>query len=113
MQTIGKLWIGEFGDPSSPSDLPYLHSYSPYHNADPVRAAMLVTTGVNDTRVIPGHALKYIAALQARRRAKLPLTLARVYHGAGHEGGGKTIEQKVEEIVDRLVFASINLRRGT
>lgn len=47
---------------------PYIRDYSPLQNVNPdpnvVYPAMLVTTGDHDTRVIPGHSLKYIAELQ-------------------------------------------------
>ena len=67
MQTLGRLWTAEYGDPENAEELPTIHSVSPYHNirSDVEYPAILVTTGDHDTRVIPGHSLKYIAQLQS------------------------------------------------
>ena len=78
---------------------------SPLHN---VRAsekvaypAVLVTTGDHDTRVIPGHSLKYLAELQSesmsnesstseadvagKKKGNKNVFLGRIYENAGHE----------------------------
>lgn len=51
--------------------LPTIYATSPLHNVDidsaVVYPAVLVTTGDHDTRVIPGHSLKYLAELQCEQ----------------------------------------------
>lgn len=66
-QTLGRLWTAEYGDPDNQDHLPVIHASSPYHNIqrNVEYPAILVTTGDHDTRVIPGHSLKYIAQLQS------------------------------------------------
>ncbi|MEM4047265.1 MAG: prolyl oligopeptidase family serine peptidase [Metallosphaera sp.] len=55
----GMYWIHEYGNPETESDL--LLSYSPYHNLRRGLPPVLVYTGLNDDRVHPMHALKYVA----------------------------------------------------
>ncbi|BCU67896.1 S9 family peptidase [Sulfolobales archaeon HS-7] len=58
---VGKYWIEEYGDPGNPEFREYLLSYSPYHNLRRGLPKTFVYTGVNDDRVHPAHALKYVA----------------------------------------------------
>jgi prolyl oligopeptidase len=55
--------------------LPTIYATSPLHNVntdpDVDYPAVLVTTGDHDTRVIPGHSLKYLAELQCESRTCL------------------------------------------
>jgi prolyl oligopeptidase len=140
MQTLGRLWTAEYGDPDNKEHLPIIHASSPYHNIQPTLdyPAILVTTGDHDTRVIPGHSLKYIAQLQSTStpssRTKLIVDLlpnnknvflARIYENAGHEctspclakdladvlAASKSVAQRVEEAVDRLVFVLSTISR--
>ncbi|WP_252896847.1 prolyl oligopeptidase family serine peptidase [Metallosphaera hakonensis] len=55
----GMYWVHEYGDPESYAD--YLLQYSPYHNLREGLPPTLVYTGLNDDRVHPMHALKYVA----------------------------------------------------
>jgi prolyl oligopeptidase len=66
-KTLGRLWTAEYCDPDNKDHLPIIHASSPYHNikSSIEYPAILVTTGDHDTRVIPGHSLKYIAQLQS------------------------------------------------
>lgn len=66
-QTIGIMWTAEYGDPEDAKHTANIHAWSPVHN---VRKgveypSILVTTGDHDTRVVPGHSLKYLAQLQS------------------------------------------------
>ena len=74
-QTLGRLWTSEYGDPEDPEVLPLMHAMSPLHNVNQDQSttypAVFVTTGDHDTRVIPGHSLKFIAELQERKRANV------------------------------------------
>jgi len=58
---VGKYWIEEYGDPDDPEFKDYLLSYSPYHNLKGGLPKTFVYTGINDDRVHPAHALKYVA----------------------------------------------------
>ncbi|WP_040767194.1 prolyl oligopeptidase family protein [Tsukamurella sp. 1534] len=65
----GASWVAEYGDPDDPAQWAYISEYSPYQNlpaADADLPALLVTTSTRDDRVHPGHARKFVAALQDR-----------------------------------------------
>lgn len=72
---MGRYWTTEFGSPEDPEMLPIIRDFSPLNNvnSDPevVYPAMLVTTGDHDTRVIPGHSLKYLAELQCEYPSRI------------------------------------------
>lgn len=106
--TLGRLWQSEYGSPSDPAMLPFLHSISPLHNvdSDPAKPypALLVTTGDHDTRVIPGHSLKFLAEVQTRKPENKGTFLGRIYANAGHESDSRSTAEKIEEATDRLVF---------
>ncbi|AWR96954.1 prolyl oligopeptidase family serine peptidase [Acidianus sulfidivorans JP7] len=57
---VGKYWVEEYGNPDDPKYRDYLLSYSPYHNIKEGLPNTLVITGINDDRVHPAHALKYV-----------------------------------------------------
>ncbi|WVQ87070.1 hypothetical protein IAS59_000790 [Cryptococcus gattii] len=105
--TPGQMWMTEYGSSEEPETLAILHATFPLHNIrrDPAiqYPAMLITTSHHDTRVVPCHSLKLLEELQ---RA----ILGRVYINAGHEQPTKSSEKKVEEAVDRLVFALDNIK---
>lgn len=65
----GATWTAEYGDPRDPDMRPFLRSYSPMQNIAPAsRVAYpipLVITSTDDDRVLPGHARRFVAALQA------------------------------------------------
>lgn len=104
----------EYGSPEEPETLAVLRANSPLHNIsrDPSvqYPAMLLTTGDHDTRVVPGHSLKLLAELQTLKAKNHGAILGRVYINAGHEQSTKSTEKKVEEAVDRLVFALDNIK---
>ncbi|QIW22863.1 S9 family peptidase [Sulfolobus sp. S-194] len=58
---VGKYWVEEYGDPNDPKYREYLLSYSPHHNLKKGLPKTFVYTGINDDRVHPAHALKYVA----------------------------------------------------
>ncbi|MFC4120037.1 prolyl oligopeptidase family serine peptidase [Nonomuraea zeae] len=84
--SIARLWMSDFGDPDDPADREWITAYSPLHNV-PERArfpAVLVTTGLHDTRVHPMHALAFVQALrEARADPDRPILLSVDRHG-GH-----------------------------
>lgn len=104
--TAGKLWISEFGEPSTEDSFKYLQSYSPLHNIKTGEdyPAILVTTANTDDRVVPAHSLKYVATLQASQVGPRP-QLLRVERNAGH-GDGTPTQKIIDEYADRWSFAA-------
>jgi prolyl oligopeptidase len=100
---LGKLWTREYGDPDDPAAFAWLRDYSPYHTLTPGEyPATMLTTGAGDTRVHPGHARKFAAALQASQRGDAPVLL-RSEDDAGH-GLGKPTSMVVREQADLWGF---------
>ncbi len=83
------LTTGEFeewGNPKDPQYYAYMKSYSPYDNVEAKEyPAMLVTTGLNDTRVAFWEPAKWVAKLRATKLGDQPLLL-KTEMGAGHGG---------------------------
>ncbi len=102
--TIGWAWTSDFGNPDDPEQFGWVYAYSPLHNVRPGTAypATLVTTGDHDDRVVPGHSLKFGAALQAAQAGDAPV-LVRVDTDAGH-GAGKPVSKLIAERADVLAF---------
>ena len=101
---FGTQWVGEYGNPENPDDFAVVRAYSPLHN---IRQGaqyppVLITTADHDDRVMPGHSLKYAAALQEAQEGPAPI-LIRVDTRAGH-GAGKPTSKIIDEWADRLVF---------
>ena len=107
--TIGWAWTSDFGSPDDPDQFPWLRSYSPLHNVRPgvCYPATMLLTGDHDDRVVPGHSLKFAAALQAAQGCESPVLL-RVETAAGH-GGGKPVSKLIAENTDRLTFLDLAL----
>ena len=97
--TIGHYWTFEYGNADDDVEqFRVLHAYSPVHN---VRAGVnyppiLVTTGENDDRVVPAHAMKFAAALQDVATVEDAPRLLRYQLDVGH-GLGKP-RSKVREL---------------
>jgi prolyl oligopeptidase len=103
--TIGRYWIPEYGNAEAdPAQFRYLRAYSPLHNIKPGTAypATLITSADTDDRVVPAHAKKFAAALQAADAGKNPILL-RVETRAGH-GLGKPVSKQIEEAADVYAF---------
>jgi prolyl oligopeptidase len=105
--TIGWAWTSDFGDPDDPEQFPWPRAYSPLHHlvAGTPYPPTLVMTGDHDDRVVPGHSLKFAAALQAAVAgdpAAGPVLL-RVETSAGH-GAGKPTSKLIAERADFLAF---------
>ncbi len=105
--TIGWAWTADYGDPEDPEAFAWLLAYSPLHNVrtDVTYPPVLVMTGDHDDRVVPGHSLKYAAALQEAVSAtgRGGPVLLRVATSAGH-GAGKPVSMRVDEAADMLAF---------
>ncbi|WP_308491903.1 prolyl oligopeptidase family serine peptidase [Microbacterium terrisoli] len=104
--TIGWAWTSDYGDPDEADAFAYLKAYSPLHNVRPGTEypPTLITTGDHDDRVVPGHSLKFAAALQHAQAADAPILLA-VDTRAGH-GMGKPKDAAAAEFADQLAFAA-------
>lgn len=102
--TAGRYWIPEYGNAEeNPEHFHFLYAYSPLHN---VRSGVdypptLITTADTDDRVVPLHAKKLAATLQAAGGAN-PVLL-RVETRAGH-GQGKPTSKAIEELTDIFAF---------
>jgi prolyl oligopeptidase len=103
--TVGRYWVPEYGNAETdPEHFRFLHKYSPLHN---VQSGVdypptLVTTADTDDRVVPGHARKFVAAMQAKAGRRNP-TFIRIETRAGH-GAGKPTAKRIEEAADILAF---------
>jgi prolyl oligopeptidase len=101
--TIGWGWTSDYGSPDDPEQFGWIYRYSPLHNIrETGYPPTLVTTGDHDDRVVPGHSLKFAAALQAAQRGDAPI-LARIDTDAGH-GAGKPVAKLIDERADVLTF---------
>jgi prolyl oligopeptidase len=105
--TLGRYWIGEYGNAEQdPEQFNFMHAYSPLHN---VREGLdypptLILTADTDDRVVPGHARKFAATLQAAYKGENPILL-RVEMKAGH-GLGRPTAKVIQEECDTLAFLS-------
>jgi prolyl oligopeptidase len=107
---FGAQWTGEYGTPDNPDDFKILRAYSPLHN---IRKGaryppVLITTSDHDDRVMPGHSLKYAAALQQAQEGPAPI-LIRIETRAGH-GAGKPTSKLIDEWTDRFTFLQMSLK---
>jgi prolyl oligopeptidase len=103
--TVGRFWVPEYGNAEAdPEHFRVLYAYSPLHNVTPgqVYPPSLITTGDSDDRVVPAHAFKFVATLQAASTRRQPILL-RVDTRAGH-GLGKPVAKLIEEQTDMAAF---------
>jgi prolyl oligopeptidase len=103
--TAGRFWVPEYGNAeANPEHFRFLYAYSPLHNVQHgvTYPPTLITTGDTDDRVVPSHALKFAATLQAADAGQHPILL-RVDTQAGH-GLGKPIAKLIDEQADIYAF---------
>jgi prolyl oligopeptidase len=103
--TAGRYWISEYGNAETNRDhFEFLLAYSPLHNVRPGETypPTLITTADTDDRVVPLHAKKFAATLQAADSGHNPL-LIRIETKAGH-GLGKPTYKLIEEAADVIAF---------
>jgi len=103
--TVGRFWVPEYGNAEeNPEDFEFLYKYSPLHNVKEGVAypPTLVTSADTDDRVVPMHAKKFVATMQAKDAGMNPILL-RVETKAGH-GGGKPTTKRIEEAADTYAF---------
>jgi prolyl oligopeptidase len=102
--TVGRYWASDYGTSDDPEHFKFLFAYSPAHNVKKgvTHPAALITTADTDDRVVPMHAKKFAAALQAADTGENPI-LIRIETKAGH-GGGKPTSKRIEEATDVYAF---------
>ncbi len=103
--TVGRYWVGEYGNAEAdPEQFKFMLAYSPLHNVQPdaVYPPLLITSADTDDRVVPAHAKKFAATLQAAGSSVNPLLL-RVEMKAGH-GLGKPTAKVIQEASDIYAF---------
>src|SRR5690242_19680230 len=103
--TVGRYWIPEYGDAEhNPDHFRFLYAYSPLHNIKEGVAypPTLIMTADTDDRVVPAHAKKFTATLQAAHAGENPILL-RLEMKAGH-GMGKPTSKIIEARSDMLAF---------
>lgn len=103
--TAGRYWTYEYGNAEAdPEHFRFLYAYSPLHNIKPgvTYPPTLITTADRDDRVVPMHAKKLAAALQAADTGENPLLL-RLDTRSGH-GLGKPTSKWIDEWTDIHAF---------
>ncbi len=90
----------QWGNPSKAEEYAYMRSYSPYENVErKPYPAMLVTSGLNDSRVAYWEPTKWVARLRELKTDANPLLL-RMNMGAGHGGSSGRYERLKEVAFD-------------
>jgi oligopeptidase B len=93
----------QWGNPAKADEYEYMRSYSPYENVErKAYPAMLVTSGLNDSRVPYWEPTKWVARLREVRTDSNPLLL-RMNMGAGH-GGSSGRYERLKEIAFDYAF---------
>lgn len=103
--TVGRYWVSEYGNAEQdPAHFAFLYAYSPLHNVQPGVAypATLLMAADTDDRVVPSHAKKFAATLQAATGGTQPILL-RIEMKAGH-GLGKPTTKIIEARGDAFTF---------
>ncbi len=111
--SAGRYWTPEYGNAEENADhFRFLLAYSPLHNIQPDHTypPLIITTADTDDRVVPMHAKKFAAALQAADNGRNPLLL-RIEMRAGH-GLGKPTAKLIEEATDVYSFLWTMLNKG-
>ncbi len=95
-------WL-QWGNPQEPEAYACIRAYSPYDNVAPhPYPRLLVSSGVNDSRVAFWEPAKWVAKLRATATGAEPLLL-KMNMGAGH-GGASGRYGRLREIAERYAF---------
>lgn len=101
----------QWGNPNKPDEYRYMLQYSPYDNVEAkAYPRMLVTSGLNDSRVAYFEPTKWVARLRAMRTDSNPLLL-KMHMGAGH-GGSSGRYERLKEQAFRYAFIVDQVRMG-
>ena len=106
--TVGAGWITEYGSPEDPTAFQYLRGYSPLHNvrSGACYPAVLLLAADHDDTVVPSHAYKFAAALQAAQACDRPILL-RVATDASHSYASR--QGQIAERSDMWAFLTARL----
>jgi prolyl oligopeptidase len=102
---LGRYWVADYGNAEeNPEHFKFMYAYSPLHNVKEgtTYPATLITAADHDNRVMPAHAKKFAATLQAADTGENPILL-RVETKAGHWVGIPT-EKVISEVADSYAF---------
>ena len=93
----------QWGNPAIREQYEYMKRYSPYDNVAEQRyPRMLITSGVNDSRVAYWEPTKWVARLRAKAIGSNPILL-KMNIGAGH-GGSSGRYERLKETAFRFAF---------
>jgi oligopeptidase B len=93
----------QWGNPNKADEYAYMRTYSPYDNVErKAYPGILVTSGLNDSRVAYWEPVKWVAKLRALKTDANPLLL-RMNMGAGH-GGASGRYERLHEQAFRYAF---------
>ena len=93
----------QWGNPNNPEEYACMRSYSPYDNVErKAYPRILVTSGINDSRVAFWEPAKWVAKLRALKTDTNPLLL-KMNMGAGH-GGSSGRYERLKELAFRYAF---------
>lgn len=100
---FGMSHTEEFGSVKTEEGFRALYAMSPYHHVESQKPypAVLISTGINDSRVDPWGPAKLAARLQAATSSSKPI-LVRVDYDAGHIIG--TANQFFQLVADGISF---------
>jgi len=106
--TAAASWVTEYGSPDDPAAFAYLRAYSPLHNVrgGACYPATLLLAADHDDRVVPSHAYKFAAALQAAQSCPRPILL-RVATDASHSYASRRTQ--IDERTDMWTFIAARL----
>ena len=93
----------QWGNPQNADEYAYMRTYSPYDNVErKAYPRVLITSGVNDSRVAYWEPTKWTAKLRAYKTDSNPLLL-KMNMGAGH-GGSTGRYERLKEQAFRYAF---------
>ncbi|MGA1417090.1 MAG: S9 family peptidase [Gemmatimonadaceae bacterium] len=101
----------QWGNPQQAEEYRYMRGYSPYDNVEAkAYPRMLVTSGLNDSRVGYFEPTKWVAKLRATKTDANPLLL-KMHMGAGH-GGSSGRYERLKEQAFRFAFIVDQINAG-
>jgi oligopeptidase B len=93
----------QWGNPAKPAEYEYMRQYSPYDNVkEQAYPRLLVTSGLNDSRVAYWEPTKWVARLRTKAVGANPILL-KMNMGAGH-GGSSGRYERLKETAFRYAF---------
>lgn len=113
--TAGRYWTDEYGNAEEyPEHFRFMIAYSPLHNVRTgvIYPPILLTTADGDDRVVPMHAMKFTATLQAAASHitdNVNPILIRVDTKSGH-GLGKPTSKWINEWADIYAFLQVTIQ---